>query len=299
MGHSDRTNAVSADARAKLAPIDKGDDADLAAGTADVAALSKSVGADTCGAARRALATALNDGGFQRYQKKKYDDANHLWRAALSVRPAMVLARYNLACGLALAGKPKDAVAEVVEIARAANMLEKAKSDDDLKSVRDDADFKAALGASNAGLVGPRKEPETAAKATPLLPTEYKRVKDEITGEGFVTYKPAVTGFWTWRPNAQTELLVATIVDDPAKLGKPKGDMNQDYGAVAVFKREGEKLKLLFAKKTGESPPSVAAGPGQSGSVLYTWDEPCGSLSGVLTYVGTNVESHDKKCEDL
>jgi hypothetical protein len=292
--------------RAKLAPLEKGEDTAFAGGTGDVGKLVKDIGADTCATARQALAQALNDGGFRRYNAKKVDEANHYWTASLTVRPAVAITRYNLACGLALAGKSGDAIAEIAEIARAAqegdasaaNFLEKAKSDGDLASVRNDPAFKKALEASNAGLVGPRKEPETAAKAIPLLPDDFRKVKDEITGNGgFVTYKPAVTNFWTWRPNATTELLVATIIDDPAKAGKPKGDMNQDYGGIAVFKREGDKLRLLIARKTGESPPSVAAG--KSNTVLYSFDEPCGTLKGHLTWSGTAVEVHEKTCADL
>ena len=292
--------------RAKLTPLEKGEDASFAGGTGDVGKLVKELGADTCATARQALAQALNDGGFRRYNAKKYDEANHYWAASLTARPAPAITRYNLACGLALAGKGPDAIAEIEQIARAAqegdasaaNFLEKAKSDADLASVKNDPAFKKALEASNAGLVGPRKEPETAAKAVPLLPDDFRKVKDEITGNGgFLTYKPAVTNFWTWRPNATTELLVATIIDDPAKAGKPKGDINQDYGGIAVFKRDGDKLRLLIARKTGESPPSVAAG--KSNTVLYSFDEPCGTLKGHLTWTGTAVEVHEKTCADL
>ena len=49
---------------------------------------------------------------------KKFDEASRFWRAALTVRPALLLSRYNLACGLALFGKGKDSVTEILEIAR-------------------------------------------------------------------------------------------------------------------------------------------------------------------------------------
>ena len=52
--------------------------------------------------------------------RKAYTEADRWWRAALTVRPSAMTPRYNLACGLALEGKPKDAVWAIQEIARAA-----------------------------------------------------------------------------------------------------------------------------------------------------------------------------------
>ncbi|MDB4938175.1 MAG: hypothetical protein JWP87_5147 [Labilithrix sp.] len=296
-------------AKPKLDGIRKGDDAAIAGGTADISALVKELGADSCFATRKALATALNDGGFARYNAKKYDEANRYWRAALTVRPSLVIARYNLACGLALAGKAEPAAGQISEIAHAAsegdasaaNFLEKAKSDKDLVSIENQPTFQAAVAVSNAGLVGPRKEPETAAAAVALLPEDFRKVKDEngITPSGgFVTYKPAVTNVWTWRPDATTELLVATIVDDPAKLGKPKPDLNLDYGAIGVFRREPSgKLTLLTVRKTGDSPPTVAAG--KNGTVAYSFEQPCGALTGVLSWNGQSIDLREKNCRDL
>jgi hypothetical protein len=223
------------------------------------------------------------------------------------VRPSTIIARYNLTCGLALGGKNADADAELQELARAAaqgdasaaNVLEKAKTDDDLKALRTDPDFKTAVAASTGGLVGPRKEPETSTKVAALLPADFKKVKDElgVQPSGFVTYKPAVTNVWTWRPDGKTELLVTTIVDDLAKVGKPKPDINQDYGAIGVFKRDGEKLTLLVAHKTGESPPTVAAG--KSNTVLYSFEAACGTLSGTLAWGATRVDLKEKTCNEL
>ncbi len=73
--------------------------------------------------------------------------------------------------------------------------------------------------------------------------------------------------------------------------------MNQDYGGIAVFRRDGDKLKLLIARKTGESPPAVAAG--KNASVAYTFDQACGTLHGNLTWNGSAVEVHEKTCGDL
>ncbi len=295
---------IAADAKARLATLDKGDDATVSDGTVDVSDLQKKVAPDDCADSLSDLATALNDGGYHHYGKKEYDVANRWWRAALTVRPSMILARYNLTCGLALAGKPKDSIWALSEIGRAAddgdakasNMLEKAKSDDDLKSVRSDPDFKATLRESHGGLVGPRSEPETAALAIPLLPDEYRKVKDQagVQDDGFCHYKPSVTHFWTWRPDGSTELLVATIIDDPAKAGKPKFDNNQDYGAISVWKRAGGKLTLLYAKKTSESPPAVAAGKGNT--VKYTFDAMCGTLHGTLSWDGKAVNAKETEC---
>jgi hypothetical protein len=303
--------APSAAAQARFKAIEKGDDAHLVAGTADVAGLVKEVGAEECFASRKGLAEALNNGGYKRYGLKKFDEAARFWRASLTVRPAFLLARYNLACGLGLAGKGKDAVTEILEIARAAkegdasasNFLEKAMTDDDLKSVREDATFKEALRASQGGLVGPRKgssEPEVGRKAIPLLPEEFRKVKDTagVSDTGFITFKPAVVNIWTWRPSKDTELMVTSITDDPATLGKPRGgDFGFFYGAIAVYRRDGEKLTLLISRKTGEAPPAVAAG--KNNTVAYTFEQACGTLSGPLTWNGRNVEVKEKTCQDL
>lgn len=300
----------SAVAKAKFKALEKGDDAAITAGTADVAALLKDTGADACFTARKGLTDALNNGGYKRYGAKKFDEASRWWRAALTVRPAALLPRYNLACGLGLSGKGKDAVTEILEIARAAkegdasasNFLEKAKTDDDLKSVRDDPNFKDALKLSQGVLIGPRKgssEPEVGAKAIPLLPEEFRKVKDTTgaAASGFVTFKPAVVNIWTWHPNASTELVVTTVIDDITMLGKPRGDLAPGYGGLAVYRRDGEKLTLLSSHKTGPFVPAVAAG--KNGAVAYTFEQGCGTLSGSITVSGKNVEFHEKTCQDL
>lgn len=298
-------------ALARFKAIEKGDDTQLVGGTADVSGLLKEVGAEDCFASRKGLADALNNGGYKRYGLKKFDEAGRFWRASLTVRPAFLLSRYNLACGLGLLGKSKDAVTEILEIARAAkdgdasasNFLEKAKTDDDLKSVREDPTFKEALRASQGGLVGPRKgssEPELGKKAIPLLPEEFRKVKDTagVSDTGFISFKPAVVNIWTWRPIKDTELVVTSITDDPATLGKPRGgDLGFFYGAIAVYRRDGEKLTLLISRKTGENPPSVAAG--KNGTVAYTFEAACGTLSGTLSWTGKNIEVKEKTCQDL
>lgn len=303
---------VSAAAKPRLDAIAKATEASLTAGTADLPALVSEVGADTCFATRRALATALVDAGSSRYAAKSYEEATRYWRAALVVRPSLVVARYELARGLALAGKREAAVVQVTELARAAaageasaaNALEKAKSDKDLESVRSDAAFQKALEASNAGagLVGPRKEPDSAAKAIALLPDDFRSVRDQVgatpTGGGMITYKPAVVNFWTWHPDGATQLLVATIIDDPAKLGVPKPDLHMDYGAVGIFKRDATgKLTLLTVRKTGYTLPAIAAG--KNGTLLYSFEQICGALSGVLSWDGTSVGLREKNCREL
>lgn len=295
--------SASASAKARFKTLQKGDDDDISANKADLAALEKDLAGD-CRVAERELAEALNSGGFSHYKKKKYEEANRWWRAALVVRPSFDTARYNLACGLALAGDDKSAIAEIGELARAtkdgdataANFLEKAKSDDDLKTVRDDAQFKKALEASVGGLVGPRKEPELGAEVVKLLPEDWKKRKNLAT-EKMETLKPAVLEFWTWRPDGSTELLVGTVVHDPSTLGKPKGDINNDYGGIVVVKRNDGKPTLLVAHKTGEAPPTVAAG--KDHTVVYAFYEMCGDLGGTLSYSGGKVTLKEKSCEDL
>ena len=300
---------VTAPAKVRLEAIAKVTDA---AGTADLPALIKEVGADTCFAARRALATALVDAGASRYGAKSYEEATRYSRAAVVVRPSLVAARYDLARGLALTGKRDEAIAQLVEIARAAAAgeanavvsLEKAKSDKDLESLRGDSSFKNALEASNAAasLVGPRKDPDAAAKAAMLLPDDFRSTRDKVgatpTGSGTITYKPAVTAFWSWHPDASTELLVATIIDDPAKLGVPKPDLHMDYGAIGIFKRDAAgKLVLLTVRKTGYTLPTLAAA--KDGRLLYSFEQVCGALSGALSWDGTSIGLHEKNCREL
>ena len=287
-------------AKDRLKKLGKGEDDALTNNTADPTAMAKEIAGD-CDSAQRALVEALNNGGYAHYGKKKYKEAARWWRAALVVRPSAILPRYNLACGLALDGAKKQSLREINEIARAAddgeasasNLLEKAKSDADLATIRDDPDFKEALKASSGGLVGPRKEPETATEGAKLLPDSYRKGSNPA---GEVTYKPALLQFWTWRPAGGPELLVATVVHDPASIGKPKGDANGDYGAIAVLQRDAGKLKLLFTKKTGESPPSVAAG--KEGSVLYSFVEMCGDLRGKLVWKDGKVAAMESQCGD-
>jgi hypothetical protein len=296
---------AAASAKTKLKTLQKGEDSDISSNKADLEALEKDV-TGGCKAAEKDLAEALNSGGFYQYKKKKYKEANRWWRAALVVRPSLIVARYNLACGLALDGATKPALAEIEELARAtkegdpsaANFLEKAKSDDDLASVRDDAKFKDALKASSGNLVGPRKEPEVSAAAVKLLPEDWKKGgKHPVTGEPTV-YKPALVSIWTWRPKEGKELLVATVVHDPSTLGQPKGDMNNDYGGIVVLERgSGGKYELLLAKKTGESPPTVAGGPGNT--VKYGFYQMCGDLRGSLAWKNDKVVATQMSCEDL
>jgi hypothetical protein len=313
--------SASAESKTRIEAIRRGTDAaaeSLGAGTADVAALARDLGADVCIATRRLLAAALNDAGAARYGVKEYDAANRYRRAALAVRPSLDNARYDLAVGLARAGKTAVAVAQLAELARAAaegdaaavNRLAYAKVDDALANVRETPAFQALLqsasqesdgGTAEARLVGPRKDPVAAAQAVALLPEDFKKLQDEIgatPNRAIVTFKPAFTNFWTWHPDPSTELLVATVASDPAKVGQPKADVTLDYGAIAVLRRDATgKLTLLTVRKTGDSPPIVAAG--KNGSVIYSFEQVCGALSGRLTWNGKSIDMTEKNCRDL
>lgn len=293
------------DTDATLKTIAKGQHDEIASGKADVDALARDLAHD-CPKTKHHLADALNGGGFQHYKKKDWSTANRFWRAALVVSRAHALARFNLACGLALDGKSDDALWSLEELARAAkggnveaaNLLEKAKSDDDLKSIRGDARFaKAIEAAPPAGLVGPRKEPETSKAAVALLPPEYHETDDPFDdAHGKVKHAPALVHVWTWRPEAGVELLVATLISDPANLGQPAGDMNVNYGGIVVLRRKGGKLELLHARKTSESPPSVAAGKG--GTVAYTFYPVCtDQLRGSIAWKDGKVVVNEETCE--
>ncbi len=142
---------------------------------------------------------------------------------------------------------------------------------------------------ASAGIVGPRSDPELAREGVKLLPTEFHEGKSG-------PYKPALLQFWSWRPDG-VELIVATAVHDPATLGQPKGDLNDDYGAIVVLQRTNGKLALLTARKTGEAPPTIAAGP--NNTVTYSFYQPCGLLSGSLSFKDGKVVVHEKTCSDL
>jgi hypothetical protein len=297
------TCKLAGQAKAKVDSIDKGAVGAIGDGTADLAALRKEV-TDPCGANLKPLVVALNNAGFRVYGKKKYTEANRYWAAALSMHPGFALARFNLACGLALDGKPDAAIWAIGELARAvnavddpeaSNLLEKAKSDDDLKSVRDAPAFQEALKASTGGLVGPRGEPELAKEAVKLLPKELN-AGVEFTGEK-KTYHPAFLKFWTWRPDAETELLVGTLTGDPATLGKPKFDNNAEYSGFAVLQRDGKIVRLLVAHKTGEEPPIIAAGRG--GTVRYKFSTLCaGEIKGTISFAGGRVVVKEQTCNE-
>ena len=301
-GRSGRCDTTP-EAKKRLEELDKGDDAAISQGKADVHALKNEV-AGACITTARLLAQTLTDGGWRHYEKKEYAIANQWFRAALLVRPALAVARYDLVCGLVMDKKLEGAVWALTELARAAqtgdptaaNLIEKAKSDKALDAIHEDDAYKQAIASSHGGLVGPRKEPETAAAAVKLLPTDY--IVGPTAVGGLRTYHPAFVDFWTWRPDATTEFLVATIVHDPASLGKPKIDVNTDYGAIAVLKREpGGKLQVMHLSKTGDSPPSVAAG--KNGTVVYGFSESCGALKGMLIWRDNHVIDKEMTCTDL
>jgi hypothetical protein len=302
------------ESKAKIEAVRKESDVPLAsalaAGHVDLATFVKDTGADACIVTRRLLANALEEAGRTRRDAKKIDEANHYWRAALVVRPSLIAARYDLARGLSLAGKGDAAVAQLAELARAAGeadanaaiALEQAKTEKDLESVRALPAFDAAVKVSNAAsLVGPRKDPDTSTKAVALLPEDLKKRQDDIgatPNRAIVTYKPAFTKFWTWHPEPSTELLVATVVDDPSKIGQPKADVTLDYGAIAILRKDATgKVTLLTIRKTGDSPPTVAGG--KNGSVIYSFEQVCGGLSGTLTWNGKSVDMNEKSCRDL
>ncbi len=286
----------------KIKAYEKGDDASITDGTADLAKLDADVAGSCRLTAPKALASALNDGGMKHYAKGKMEEANRWWRAALTIRPANAISRYNLACGLAKDGKKDDAVWALQQLGlqakdgdeSAANFLEKAKSDADLESVRGEADFKAAVKMSDGAWVGPRRESETSKEAVKLLPKDFLTTTHPATEEKW-TYKPALLDLWTWRPDADHEFLVAQLTDDPAMVGKPKGDLNVAYGAIAVFQRDASwKLSLVASKKLGEEPPKVAHT--KANTVEAVGQNMCGDNKATLSFAGGKVVMTVKEC---
>lgn len=293
---------IGAEADAKIKAWQKGNGPEIEDESTDVPKLVKELAGD-CSHARPALAMALNSGGYLRYAKKKYKEANHWWARALAVDPGLLVARYNLASGLALVGEKADAIWNLQELARAAedghataaNYLEKAKTDADLESVRTDPAVVAAIAVSKGGLVGPRKEPELAAKLPALLPQDWRKGETEQGGNVIpLVYKPTLVDVWTWRPDSSTELLVGRVVDYPSSIpdiGKPLKEQTDPWGGIAVLQMKDEKPTLLLAQRTAHSAPSaVAAGKGGAVNYSFAYGWPGSiTLHGTLSWKGGKV----------
>jgi hypothetical protein len=286
----------------RIVAIAKGNEPTISDGSADLLAFITEVGG-RCSSAERALAQSFFEGGEKLWAQKKFTEANRWQRAALVAWPQHDGARYDIARGLVRMGDPDDAVWAISELARAAkdndpeasNFLERAKTDDELKSLRDQQAFKDAAAASFGALVGPRNDAALAAQIPKLLPGEY-RLGPKPNG-GMRQYHPTTIDIWTWRPDASTELVLARLICDPAVLDQPKMDVSSDYGALAVFRRDGTKLDLLWASKTGYDFPAIA--PTKSGGVVYKFPEACGDLKGVLHWKDGAVEAKSQSCNEL
>lgn len=277
----------------RLTTLARGE-AGIRAGTTDVAALAKELGADTCFTHRRALARALHEAGLalrgtnEHPEMKALEEANRHFAAALVVRPSLVTARHGLARGLAGTGNAAASAAQLEEIGRAAES--------------GDANAVSALREATAEVTTDlvTRDAQLFAKAVALLPDDMHKTRDDVgaTKSGTIVYRPAVTTLHRWKIEGPTELLVASVIDDPAKAGKPKPELNQDYGAIAVYQRDAAgKLSLLTVRKTGDSPPTVVIG--KNATVLYTFEQMCGSLSGTLSWNGASVDMKESNCREL
>lgn len=292
-------------AQARLVELAKGEDAAIGDGSADLAALLSNVTAD-CPAAARDLAQALADGGDKAIAGKKYPQGERYLRAALVVRPSLAAPRYALARRLAIEGKLDDATWAIAELARAVKegdpratvLLERARMEDDLASVRDAPGFAAALAIAPPAdvLAATKLEPALTAQAIKQLPIDYA-LGASVTGKAR-QMKPVVAELYTWRPDDKTELLVATIADDASAIGHATGDeLAGDYGAIAVYRRDGASLQLLRAEKAGAVPPVIA--PGKNGTIAYAFTEACGELRGALVWKGGTVNVIEQTCRDI
>ena len=80
---------------------------------------------------------------FPLHEAKDYEAAAQVARDALADNPGNALALFNLACAEALAGKKDEAIGHVRDaIAAHESLLENARTDEDLDSLRDDPRFK-------------------------------------------------------------------------------------------------------------------------------------------------------------
>jgi hypothetical protein len=157
--HSFGKCAQNDESEGNLTALQKGDDsgAGFDDGKGDVLAIVASM-KDACPSAGARVSQALNAGGYTRYAKKKYAQADGWFARALVADSSNTFARYNLACNLALEGKSDVALwnlGQLVPAARAGDpralhYLNKAKSDSDLTSVRSDAKFDEATKAGDA-----------------------------------------------------------------------------------------------------------------------------------------------------
>ena len=152
---------LSKDEQAALTRLQKGDGPDYDDDTADVQQLVDGL-RKNCPQAGSVVAAALISGGYTKYDKKDYAKADGWFARALVADPGSVLARYDLACNLALEGNKDESIwnfTELVDAAkaddpRAEYYVQKGKSDTDLTSVRDEDGFQAALKAVDADVAG-------------------------------------------------------------------------------------------------------------------------------------------------
>jgi hypothetical protein len=294
--------------RARLERLRRGEDDAVTAGTASVDQLVSGVFGG-CEAARTDLAKALNEGGLQHHKSKRYGEATRWWTTALRVDPSHIRARYNLACALALSGKREDSLWALSELSRAAGagngqaaeQLQKARTDSDLESLHALPRFAkivaatSASDAGTAGLSGPRKDPTLSAGAVKLLPREFHEVYASDIKQN-VKYKPALVDVRTWIPEAGTEILVATLIDDLGRIGRGLNDINNHYAGIAAFRRKDGKLTLLYAKKIGDELPTVTLGKG--GTVAYSSELECGITRGSLAWAGGHLSVKHEDCVD-
>ena len=126
------------------------------------------------------LAPSLADQALAALQAKKHAEAITLYRAWLKADPRDASSWYNLACLLALEGKPEEALTALeTSVDAGFEDFSHARKDPDLESVRERKRFRAALA---------RGEAKQAAEALPGM--QRHQLKTETVGTYIVLLPP-------------------------------------------------------------------------------------------------------------
>jgi hypothetical protein len=125
-------------------------------------------------------ATDANTDGMRAYNRGRYEEAAEQFERALRYNPYHRLAKYNLACQMALLGNHEEALRHLDELSRwdapwAAEQLSHALTDEDFISMRDNPRFREITGYTRAQVLNGGGDAGVA---------EVQRIAGELGAEG-------------------------------------------------------------------------------------------------------------------